>query len=89
MTSVSVSPATATISKGMTIQLSATVVTVGFANKAVQWSIESATGEVTKVEIDSKGLLTIPSDFGGESVTVKSTSIYDPTKSNTAVITVA
>ena len=89
VTSVSVSPATATISKGMSIQLSATVVTVGFANKAVQWSIESATGEVTKVEIDSKGLLTIPSDFGGESVTVKATSIYDPTKSNTAVITVA
>ena len=89
VTSVSVSPAVATISKGMTIQLSATVVTVGFANKAVQWSIESATGEVTKVEIDTKGLLTIPSDFGGESVTVKATSIYDPTKSNTAVITVA
>lgn len=89
VTSVTVSPAVATISKGMTIQLSATVVTVGFANKAVQWSIESATGEVTKVEIDSKGLLTIPSDFGGESVTVKATSIYDPTKSNTAVITVA
>ena len=89
VTSVSVSPATATISKGMNIQLSAVVVTVGFANKAVQWSIEDATGEVTKVEIDSKGLLTIPSDFGGESVTVKATSIYDPTKSNTAVITVA
>ena len=89
VTSVSVSPATATISKGMSIQLSAVVVTVGFANKAVQWSIENATGEVTKVEIDSKGLLTIPSDFGGESVTVKATSIYDTTKSNTAVITVA
>ena len=89
VTSVSVSPATATISKGMSIQLSAVVETVGFANKAVQWSIEDATGEVTKVEIDSKGLLTIPSDFGGESVTVKATSIYDPTKSNTAVITVA
>lgn len=89
VTSVSVSPATATISKGMSIQLSAVVETVGFANKAVQWSIESATGEVTKVEIDSKGLLTIPSDFGGESVTVKATSIYDTTKSNTAVITVA
>ena len=89
VTSVSVSPAVATISKGMNIQLSAVVETVGFANKAVQWSIQSATGEVTKVEIDSKGLLTIPSDFGGESVTVKATSIYDPTKSNTAVITVA
>lgn len=89
VTSVSVSPAVATISKGMNIQLSATVSTVGFANKAVQWSIENATGEVTKVEIDTKGLLTIPSDFGGESVTVKATSIYDPTKSNTAVITIA
>lgn len=89
VTSVSVSPATATISAGMSIQLSAVVETVGFANKAVQWSIENATGEVTKVEIDSKGLLTIPSDFGGESVTVKATSIYDSTKSNTAVITVA
>ena len=100
VTSVTVSPATATISAGMDIKLSATVVTTGFANKAVQWSIVEADGEQTghPVVIDVDGNLHVPADYvgsetsGGETtyndITVKATSVYDGSTNNTAVIRV-
>ena len=100
VTSVTVSPATATISAGMDIKLSATVVTTGFANKAVQWSIVEADGEQTghPVVIDVDGNLHIPADYVGSKtsggsttyndITVKATSVYDGSTNNTAVIRV-
>ena len=86
--SVTVSPSTATVSKGQTLQLSATVVTTGFANKAVYWSVD-ADAYADGVRISDMGELIIPSDATVESVTVTATSIYDNTKSGTATITVA
>lgn len=100
VTSVTVSPATATVSAGMDIKLSATVATTGFANKAVQWSITSAAGQQTghPVVIDVDGTLHIPVDYvGSESVSdetvyndivVKATSVYNGTTNNTATIRV-
>lgn len=100
VTSVTVSPATATISAGMDIKLSATVVTTGFANKAVQWSIVEADGEQTghPVVIDVDGNLHVPADYVGSvtsegvttynDITVKATSVYDGSTNNTAVIRV-
>ena len=91
ITSVTVSPATATVSAGMDVQLSASVVTVGFANKAVLWTVEEASGETTgKVTVDINGKVHVPSDYtSGSTITIKATSVYDNTKYNTAVITVA
>ena len=100
VSSVTVSPATATISAGMDIKLSATVATTGFANKAVQWTIDDADGEQTghPVVVDVDGTLHVPVDYVGsetvEEVTtyndivVRATSIYDSTKYNTATIRV-
>lgn len=100
VTSVTVSPATATISAGMDIKLSATVVTTGFANKAVQWSVVEADGEQTghPVVIDVDGNLHVPADYvgsetsGGDTtyndITIKATSVYDGSTNNTAVIRV-
>ena len=100
VTSVTISPATATVSAGMSIKLSATVATTGFANKAVQWSIISASGEQTghPVEIDVDGNLHIPVDYvGSETVSeetvyndivVKATSVFDGSTNNTATIRV-
>lgn len=85
VTSVSVSPSTATVSKGQTLQLSSEVVTVGFANKAVVYSVVSGEG----VTVNQEGLVTIPSDFSGETATIRATSIYDSTKYADATITVA
>lgn len=88
VTSVSVSPSTATVTKGQSLQLSATVVTTGFANKAVYWTVD-ADSYADGVRIADDGELFIPADATVKSVTVTATSIYDKTKTGTATITVA
>lgn len=88
VTSVTVSPATATVTKGQELQLSAVVVTTGFANKAVYWSVDS-TAYADGVRISDTGKLIVPSTATVTSVTVTATSIYDNTVSGTATITVA
>lgn len=89
VTSVTVSPSTATVSAGQGVQLSATVVTTGFANKAVYWSVD-ATSEAAGVTISDTGYLSIPTGYTAAStVTVTATSIYDNTVTGTATITTA
>lgn len=88
VTSVTVSPSTATVTKGQSLELSATVVTTGFANKAVVWSVDS-TSETDGVKINESGKLQIPSTATVESITVTATSVYDNTVTGTATITVA
>ena len=89
VTSVTVSPSTATVSAGQTLKLTATVVTAGFANKAVHWAVDS-TSETAGCKISDAGVLSIPSDMTAAStVTVTATSIYDKTVSGTATITTA
>lgn len=88
VSSVTVSPSTATVSKGQNLELTATVVTTGFANKAVYWSVD-ADSYADGVRISDAGKLIIPSDATVQSVTVTATSIYDNTKTGTATITVA
>lgn len=86
VTSVTVSPATASISKtaGTTIQLSATVVATGITPKGVVWSVPAN----TKGHIDQRGLLTIDAgNSANATITVTATSIYDGTKTGTATIT--
>ena len=84
VTSVTVTPSTATVSKGQSIKLSADVVTENFANKSVQWSID-----VTDATITQDGTLKVPSNATSTTITVTATSIYDSTKTGTATITVA
>jgi len=89
VTSVTVTPSTATVVAGQKVQLSATVVATGFANKAVYWSVDS-TSETSGVTVTQEGLVTIPSNMSASStITVTATSIYDSTKTGTATITVA
>lgn len=66
ITSVSVTPSTATAAAGQNVQLSATVATTGFANKAVTWSIEkdSESTAANKASVDLNGKVTIPSTHG-------------------------
>ena len=66
--SVSVSPSSATVTKGQELKLSATVTTEGFANKAVQWTI---TGQAitSGATMNEEGLLKVPSGYVNESGT--------------------
>lgn len=86
VTSVTVSPKTATLPAGMSVDMKATVETTGFVNKAVVWSLS----EEAQATIDSKGHLVINSDATpASSITVTATSVYDNSVTGTATITVA
>lgn len=86
VSSVSVSPSTATTTPGQSLQLAATVATTGFANKAVTWSIErdSETTAANKATVDINGKVTIPSGHGHGSAGTQGTYYI---KINTALAT--
>ena len=87
--SVTVSPATATVSKGQELKLSANVETTGFANKAVVYSISSSVEGMNVVTISADGTLKVPSTAPSGELTVTATSVYDNSVTGTATITVA
>lgn len=88
VTSITVSPSTATLSIGASVDMVATVATTGFANKAVLWSLASSAGEIAK--IDNKGkLIILDTATADDTITVTATSVYDSTVTGTATITVA
>ena len=62
VSSVSVSPESATIYKGQQLQLSASVSTTGFANKSVFWTID-ASSESKGASINQSGILKVPTNY--------------------------
>jgi uncharacterized protein YjdB len=79
--SITVNPLSATLSQGQTQQFTASV--SGSANTSVTWKLSAALGTIT-----SNGLYTAPSSISSaQSVTVTATSVADPSKSASAVIT--
>lgn len=86
--SVTVSPATATITKGQNLQLSAVVEVTGITNKSVIWSVDADSSE-KGVTINQEGKLQVASTSTATSITVTATSVFDNTKTGTATITVA
>lgn len=83
VTSVTVSPATANVSAGQRVQLSAVVHTTDFAPQSVVWSVTS--GE--NVKVNQSGVVDIGTNAVGE-IVITATSVYDNTKSGSATITV-
>lgn len=62
ITSVQVSPSTATVTKGQELKFNAIVNASGFANKAVAWSINEV-AQQAGANIREDGKLTVPSDY--------------------------
>lgn len=87
VTSVTVSPATASVFKGQGIHLNATVVSANFAPKSVVWSLTGATSSDTTIDI--YGNLHVAEDETGTTITATATSTFDSSKAGTATITVA
>lgn len=86
--SVAVTPETASPAAGTTVAFTAAVSGTGIYSKKVTWSISGQTKPGTT--IDETGVLTIAADEpASTAITVTATSIYDNTKSGTAVATVA
>ena len=87
VTAIDVSPSTANINGGQSLQFSAEVTTTGFANKAVVWSVDS-TSSADGVTINQSGVLKVPADVSVESITVTATSVYNSSVTDTATVTV-
>lgn len=84
--SVTVAPNTATMPKGSSLTMKATVVASDFANKTVHWEVK---GDGTDVTINEKtGVLTIGNNAIANAYTVTATSNGDPKQQGTATITV-
>ena len=83
VTSVTVTPATATISKGSTGSFSATVTGSALLDRSVKWSVNS-----TLSKINSNGVLTVGGTETATTLTVKATSVADGSKTGTATVTV-
>lgn len=82
VTSVTVSPGTATVAAGQTVQLSANVVTTNFAPKSVTWTVDSEYATV-----DNSGKVAVLSTApASTNITVTATSTYDTSKKGTATV---
>ncbi len=79
---VTVSPSSASLTGGQSTTLNATV--TGSSNTAVNWSLSPAVGSV------SNGVYTAPASIASaQTITVTATSVADPTKSDTASISLS
>lgn len=82
VTSVTVSPGSATVATGQSVQLSANVVTTNFAPKSVTWTVNSEYATV-----DNSGKVTVLSTAPASTrITVTATSTYDTSKKGTATV---
>ena len=87
VTSVAVAPSQATMPKGSSLTMKATVTASDFADKTVHWEV---TGGGTDVTINEKtGVLTIGNNATAQEYTVNAVSNGDPVKSGSATSTVA
>lgn len=87
VTSVAVAPSQATMPKGSSLTMKATVTASDFADKTVHWEVS---GGGTDVTINEKtGVLTIGNNATTQAYTVKAVSNVDPEKYGSATITVA
>jgi len=85
VTSVTVSPSTASVVRGATQQFSATVTGTNNPAQTVTWIV---TGGVSGTSISTSGLLTVSSAEAAATLTVRATSTADTSKSGVAAVTV-
>ena len=82
VTNITVNPASATVSAGQSVQLTANVETTNFAPKSVTWSVNSEYATV-----DNSGKVTMASNApASTSVTVTAASTYNTAKEGTATV---
>ena len=85
ITSVTVTPESATVLAGQSVQLDAEVVTANFASKVVNWTSSAK----TVATVDIYGKVTVAADADpADTATITATSAVDNTKTDTCVITV-
>ncbi len=86
VTRVRVSPSSTSVRKGGSKTFTAAVTGTGGPSGAVTWSISG--NKKSSTSISSSGRLTIADNETAKTLTVRATSVADPTKSGTAKVTV-
>lgn len=86
VTSVTVTPGTATVSTGGTHNFTATVQGTGNPSQSVTWSV---TGGISGTSISTSGKLSVASAETAATLNVRATSAENPAVSGTAVVTVS
>jgi hypothetical protein len=86
VSSVTVTPETATVEKGATQQFIAAVSGTNNPTQTVTWTVEGG-GNGTSISTD--GLLSVAANESAPSLTVKATSTIDTSKSGTASVTIS
>jgi len=87
VTSVTITPSTASVAKGANLSFSAKVVGTKDPDQTVIWSIEDA-NKKAGTTINSSGLLTVDFTETLTSLTVRATSTFDTSKSDTTTVTI-
>lgn len=85
VTDVTVTPAAVTIGTGDSTQLSAAVTGTGFAPTGVIWTL--AGNESTDTTVTNAGVVNLGKRETAKTITVTATSVFDPTKSGSCVVT--
>lgn len=85
ITSIAISPNTATVVKGNSVKFTAVIQSTGFADSSVKWEVS---GDGVNAVISADGTLTVSTAETATKLTVTATSIFDPTKSATAAVTI-
>jgi uncharacterized protein YjdB len=95
VTSITISPSTATVSAGQIVLFSADVATENFASKAVTWTLSAVDSDSAAIE-DLDAYITVEGELhigasieSGTVITVTATSVYDSTVTSTATVTVS
>lgn len=83
ITSISVTPTTATLKKGDTLQIEANVVTAGFAPQTVKWESDDV-----NTPVSASGFVTTTANSKA-TVKIKATSTFNTTKSATTTLTIS
>ncbi|MDR1527820.1 MAG: hypothetical protein LBS46_09185 [Dysgonamonadaceae bacterium] len=83
---VLVSPTSASVNKGTGQQFAATVQGTNSPGQEVSWTVEGKTSAATT--ISSSGYLSVANDENATQVSVRATSVVDPSKSGTATVNV-
>lgn len=83
VTSVTVSPTTASVPKGGSVSLSAVVATEYFAPQTVVWTSSAA-----DVKVSAAGVVTVDADAASTTATITATSAFDSKKKATCTVTV-
>jgi len=85
ISTVDVDPPTVTVARGDSQQFTAMVIGTNFPPQSVTWTVS---GGLPTTIINQEGLLTVTDNETNSTLTVRATSIYDTSKSGTAIVTV-